>query len=246
MTSFKQYYDDLILEKSKISAKWQRSAVDLSKEESINLPLTPTVSKALGWFHPMLVAHFTDSDGLINVLDSQNTRRRQLSTTTSFEKNFLGVQSMGNALILKGRALFGRRSDMGSLPDNGGLRWIPITTILKNSRLDIEDKTDLKSIVDGSKDVNQYIKALEAWFLNNISKFYSSHDIFIDSAYGYNEVVVDNYEVVEAIVNWQYVESERKFSQITSRLKVDSIPYRTTKTTQEFHDIMNEWQTKLG
>lgn len=229
-------------------AQWKSSASEITGMKDQHIPLTPTISKALGWSIPYRVAHFTDKAGIESVLSTQNIRRRNISTTTDFGDKFLGVHRMGNAAILEGNALYGSSTDIGTAPDNSGLRWVPVSSMVDGWYNQTGLKQELGNILTSDTSLQDKVGALETWVTAN-KHIFNTTDIKGDSSMGddyYNEVILDKFKVIEVILNYQYLNSDREISQLVSKLKTDNIPYQLTRTSQEFHDIMNGWRPKLG
>lgn len=238
--------DDLITEK-KFGAHWQQSATSMISSRSYQLPLTPSISRTLGWGVQMKSLHFTKTNNIMGVVDSQNTRRRHLSTTTDFEKRFLGVLDLGHAILLEGNAVFGSPIDVGSAPDRGGLRWIPVKYLVDKW----DDKYDqqLREIYglygDGDPDMGRVITDIENWVSDN-SQIFKKEDLSINSEYGYNEVILDKYKILEVILNHQFIEDDREGTRLQSVLKSKGIGVRFTQTSDEFHQIIDDLRPQLG
>ena len=239
-----------IITESSFSAKWKDNVFNISSSRNFHIPLTPVISEALGWNVEMTTAHFNDVDGIINLIDSQNLRRRQVSTTTDFEDRWLGVHNVGCVAFLKGTALYGSRSDIGSVPDNSGLRWLPVRYMVNewDDKYDVELYEIFGTHSFDQPNMGKSIKGIESWVKEHLGIFKTRSNeggITLDSSYGYNEVILDKFQIKEVILNYQYIESVRDVNKAISRLKTENIPYRYVKTTDEFHELVDSWRPKL-
>ena len=67
--------------------------------------------------------HVTDAEGLVGVYKNQN-RRNALSVASFFDDLTHGVHRNGVVILLKGKVLISKKTDIMSIPDKGGRRWV--------------------------------------------------------------------------------------------------------------------------
>lgn len=210
---FKDYINEKTLNR-KLSELIAKSAIPLS---------TPMMDR-LGYSYNSEAYHMSNAQFLANLKKLEGSKK-QLSCFTKGGSELMRLPSNPNILLkLDGNVVIGGNSDIWSLPDNQGRRWLDIQNnnsdsakmrtflqgfaekIIINLGYEINYKVsnnELKNIIDSmtSKDrsllYRQYIDKVESWIDKGGYKMLSKYLKSLDQ-FEYNEVVLNKIKILGA------------------------------------------------
>lgn len=216
---------DQILEKV-TDVKWLQKTFDHCLDG--NFPLTPKIAKAL-YDNKAVVFHISDPLRILDLKKLIGTKK-SLSTFTkmySYQLNDIrGIQTKGGLLLqLEGNLVFKADSDIMSMPDEQGRRWISAKWIrsagdffekLDNIKDALYDKIpkNLKSTWREDKQlkrsfISDYIKGVEDYVINNIEDL--KELIANQSGGSWDEILVNEIKILDVLlVNMENLEFKSK------------------------------------
>lgn len=182
-----------------------------------NLPLTPKIAKAL-YDTKKTVFHITDPLRIFDLKKLSGSKKSISSFTKMFDyqlRNMGGVQTNGGLLLhIEGNLMLDSKSDIMSMPDEQGRRWISNEWIdqandffaeLHKINANIKIELKIKSIGDLTVNkqlrrtfISEYIKRTEEHVLKNTKELKA----LIDSQYGgsWDELLVNEINIKDVLL----------------------------------------------
>lgn len=160
------------------------------------IPLIPEKLDELGYVDDNVKAyHLTTNNYIKNMLKIQNTNI-QISTFTKFDKTLFNIPSikMGGVPIifkLKGRALLSGNSDIFTMPDKFGIRWIKTNYSFSKMLF-----FNIRKIYKESNSFEDYVEKVYDYL--DIEGYKYLNKILKNNETNYNEIIMDEFTIIGA------------------------------------------------